>query len=137
MAGLTPKQSAFVLEFLIDLNATQAAIRAGYSAKTAQEQSSRLLSNVMVQEVIQAAQDKRAIKLELDADWVLGKIKTDVLRNSDEENYNSPNLLKGCELLGKHLKLFTDKVEHSGGIDLSSVSDTGLEAMKVALESNG
>ena len=47
--NLTPKQQRFVDEYLIDLNATQAAIRAGYSPKTAQEQSSRLLSNVMVQ----------------------------------------------------------------------------------------
>ena len=112
--SLTNKQSLFVKEYLIDLNATQAAIRAGYSAKTAQEQSSRLLSNVMVQEATQKAQEERAERLELDADWVLGKIKTDVLRNSDEENYNSPNLLKGCELLGKHLKLFTDRTESSG-----------------------
>ena len=43
--GLTPRQARFVDEYLIDLNATQAAIRAGYSAKTAQPQSSRLLSS--------------------------------------------------------------------------------------------
>jgi len=49
---LTPKQQAFVAEYIVDKNATQAAIRAGYSAKTAQEQSSRLLSNVMVQAAI-------------------------------------------------------------------------------------
>jgi len=45
---LTPRQESFCREYLVDLNATQAAIRAGYSPKTAQEQSSRLLSNVMV-----------------------------------------------------------------------------------------
>lgn len=49
---LTNKQKRFVYEYLIDSNGTQAAIRAGYSEKTAQEQSSRLLSNVMVQEII-------------------------------------------------------------------------------------
>jgi phage terminase small subunit len=49
MAKLTPKQLRFVDEYLVDLNATQAAIRAGYSAKTANEQGARLLSNVMVQ----------------------------------------------------------------------------------------
>lgn len=59
---LTDKQQKFVDEYLIDLNATQAAIRAGYSVKTAQEQSSRLLSNVMVQQAIaehMAARSKR------------------------------------------------------------------------------
>ena len=112
--SLTDKQALFVKEYLIDLNATQAAIRAGYSAKTAASIGQENLIKPDIQEAIQKAQDKRADKLELDADWVLGKIKTDVLRNSDEANYNSPNLLKGCELLGKHLKLFTDKHEHSG-----------------------
>jgi phage terminase small subunit len=55
-AALTPKQEQFVAEYLIDLNATQAAIRAGYSPKTAQEQASRLLSNVMVMNL---AREKR------------------------------------------------------------------------------
>ena len=50
--GLTPRQARFVDEYLIDLNATQAAIRAGYSAKTAQPQSSRLLSKVIVRAAI-------------------------------------------------------------------------------------
>lgn len=59
MKKLTDKQQAFIDEYLIDLNATQAAIRAGYSEKTAQEQSSRLLSNVKVQNAIQKAQQKR------------------------------------------------------------------------------
>ncbi|MGE9266402.1 terminase small subunit, partial [Escherichia coli] len=52
MAALSEKQRRFVAEYLIDLNGTQAAIRAGYSAKTAQEQSSRLLSNVMIAHAI-------------------------------------------------------------------------------------
>lgn len=57
---LTPRQQRFVDEYLIDLNATQAAIRAGYSERTAQEQSSRLLSNAMVQQAIQQAQQARS-----------------------------------------------------------------------------
>ena len=48
MAGLTPKQTRFVDEYLVDLNATQAATRAGYSAKTANEQGSRLLAKVAI-----------------------------------------------------------------------------------------
>jgi phage terminase small subunit len=46
---LTPKQERFCQEYIIDLNATQAAIRVGYSEKTAQQQSSRLLLNVVIQ----------------------------------------------------------------------------------------
>ncbi|MNC39968.1 Terminase small subunit [compost metagenome] len=69
--ALTAKQQLFVKEYLIDLNATQAAIRAGYSAKTAEQQASRLLSNVKVQEAIQKAMSKRAEKVEIKAERVL------------------------------------------------------------------
>ena len=53
---MTPKQERFVQEYMLDLNATQAAIRAGYSAHTADVQGPRLLGNVGVAEAIQAAQ---------------------------------------------------------------------------------
>ncbi|CQR51464.1 terminase small subunit [Paenibacillus riograndensis] len=69
--ALTPKQKLFVQEYLIDLNATQAAIRAGYSPKTAEQQASRLLSNVKVQEAIREAQSHRAARTEITADMVL------------------------------------------------------------------
>jgi phage terminase small subunit len=71
---LTPKQARFVAEYLIDLNATQAAIRAGYSAKTAEQQGPRLLGNVGVQSAIAEAQQARAERLEVDADWVLTRL---------------------------------------------------------------
>ena len=71
MANLTPKQQRFVEEYLIGLNATQAAIRAGYSEKTAQEQSSRLLPNVMVQEAVQKAKNKLSERTELTVDMVV------------------------------------------------------------------
>jgi phage terminase small subunit len=60
MTDLTPKQARFVDEYLVDLNATQAAIRAGYSAKTAQPASSRLLSDVMVAAAIAERREKLA-----------------------------------------------------------------------------
>lgn len=71
---LTDKQRRFVEEYLIDLNATQAAIRAGYSKKTAQEQSSRLLSNVMVQDAISQAMKNRSIRTEITQDMVLEEL---------------------------------------------------------------
>jgi phage terminase small subunit len=72
--ALTPKQERFVQEYLIDLNATQAAIRAGYSAKTANEQGSRLLTNVSVRSAIEAAQQKRADRTEITQDRVLQEL---------------------------------------------------------------
>lgn len=68
---LTPKQSRFVAEYLVDLNATQAAIRSGYSAKTAPEQASRLLSNVKVSDAVQAAMQARSQRTEITQDMVL------------------------------------------------------------------
>lgn len=68
---MTPKQEAFVREYLIDLNATQAAIRAGYSAKTAMEQGYQLLRKTSVAEAIAAAQAVRAEKTQIDAEWLL------------------------------------------------------------------
>lgn len=64
---LTAKQERFVSEYLIDLNATQAAIRAGYSEKTAAEQASRLLTIVKVQQAVSDAQNRVAEKAEWSA----------------------------------------------------------------------
>jgi phage terminase small subunit len=65
MADLTAKQARFVAEYLIDLNATQAAIRAGYSAKTANREGSRLLSKVDIADAIAAMRAKIAKKVEV------------------------------------------------------------------------
>lgn len=74
MAGLTPRQQAFVAEYLIDLNATQAAIRAGYSKKTAYSQGQRLLKYAEVQDAIVKAQATRSTKTGIDAAWVLTRL---------------------------------------------------------------
>ncbi len=71
---MTPKQTRFVQEYLIDLNATQAAIRAGYSAKTATEQGSRLLTNVKVQAAVQEAQAATAERTEVTVDRVVNEL---------------------------------------------------------------
>lgn len=72
--ALTPKQERFVAEYLVDLNATQAAIRAGYSAKTAQEQGSRLLSNVMVAAAIKAKQVELAAKHDVTVERIIAEL---------------------------------------------------------------
>lgn len=70
-AKLTEKQQRFVEEYLIDLNATQAAIRAGYSAKTADQQGSRLLANVKVQQAISVAMAERSKRTGINQDRVV------------------------------------------------------------------
>jgi len=74
MAKLTDKQELFAREYLKDLNATQAAIRAGYSEKTAQAQSSRLLSNVMVQSRIAELKIERNEEVGINAAYVLRRL---------------------------------------------------------------
>ena len=68
---LTEKQKKFISEYLIDLNATQAAIRAGYSEKTAKEGGYENLTKPHIQEAIQKAQFERNERLKIDADYVL------------------------------------------------------------------
>lgn len=71
---MTRKQDRFVKEYLIDLNATQAAIRAGYSPKTANEQGARLLANVSVQEAIAKAMADRSKRTGISQDRVIQEL---------------------------------------------------------------
>lgn len=68
---MTKKQKRFVEEYLIDLNATQAAIRAGYSPKTANEQASRMLVNVSIQSLIAQAMAERSKRTGINQDRVI------------------------------------------------------------------
>lgn len=150
---LSPKQQRFVAEYLKDSNATQAAIRAGYSRKTAKSQGARLLTNVDIAQAV----TKRVEQVGITADVVLGELlriaRADIgqaygkdgrllaLKDMPEdvrraisgidveeifEGYGDErkpvgNLVKlrfwdkprTLELLGKHLKLFTEKFEHT------------------------
>jgi phage terminase small subunit len=147
--NLSDKQARFAAEYLIDLNATQAAVRAGYSEKTAESQGCRMLKNVKVAAVIQENMNKRAARIEITADKVLQEIaKLSFANLQDFYNENGSlkeihslprdvaaalsstkiNLTEACavqeiklhdkkgslELLGRHLKLFTDKTELTG-----------------------
>ena len=105
----TPKQARFVSEYLIDLNATQAAVRAGYSKKTADRIGPELLGKTCVSAAIKAAQKKRAAKSERTALDVLRDIQA-VTREARGAGSHGV-ALKGLELEGKHLGMFTDKVD--------------------------
>jgi phage terminase small subunit len=74
MSTLNARQQAFVAEYLIDLNATQAAIRAGYSAKTAPQAASRLLTNVEISKLVNRTQSERAEKLEITAASITARL---------------------------------------------------------------
>lgn len=117
--ALTAKQQMFVKEYLVDLNATQAAIRAGYSVKTAGQIGDEILKKPEIAAAVQAGMDARSQRTEITADYVLDTIRKTIERCQSAEEYQPAAVLKGAELLGKHLKLFTDKLEHSGGVTVN------------------
>lgn len=84
MTKLTAKQKRFCDEYLIDLNATQAAIRAGYSPKTACEQASRLLANVKIQNEIAIEMAERSKRTGINQDRVLMEIAKMAFVNIDD-----------------------------------------------------
>lgn len=91
--ALTGKQQRFVEEYLVDLNATQAAIRAGYSEKTAYSQGQRLLKNVEVGKMIGEAKEERAAETGIDARWVLQRLGMEVEADLADIYDESGNLL--------------------------------------------
>jgi len=90
---LTPKQARFIDEYLKDLNATQAAIRAGYSPKTAQEISSETLSKPIIQEAVQKRRNELSAKAQMDQEWVLNNYKKLVDYTLEEIYDDDGNLL--------------------------------------------
>lgn len=130
--ALTPRQKRFVDEYLIDLNGTQAAIRAGYSQKTACAIGVENLRKPSIRKIIDAEMAGRAERTKVSQDYVITGVvdiierciqASPVLDRSGNQifvegpdgqvaaayEFDAKNALKGYELLGKHLKLFTDK----------------------------
>lgn len=74
MAKLTPKQLAFVREYQVDYNGTQAAIRAGYSENTARHQAYRLLVNDHIRAEIDQRRDKREERVNIEVDVIVAQL---------------------------------------------------------------
>jgi phage terminase small subunit len=128
---MTPKQKRFIAEYSIDLNATRAAIRAGYSKRSAAQIGERLLRNVEISTAVQKANDKILTKAELTAEEVIQRIWDNVKRCEDPNDYQPFAVFKGLELLGKHLGLFTNKIEHSSSF---SIKDAVMEGWERVIE---
>lgn len=106
---LTPKQQAFVREYLIDLNASAAAKRAGYSKNRHMEIGWQLLQKTTVQAAIQAEQEARAKRTEITQDYVLTEIKEvfeDAKKQAEDGMIDRTNALKALEMLAKHVGLY-------------------------------
>jgi len=157
---LTPKQERFVAEYLKDLNATQAAIRAGYSEKTAKQQGSENLTKPDIAAAVEAGKARQLASADLTAARVLEELRrlalVDMRSFFDERGNLKPiqeltseqgsalasfevikknaaagdgvvdtihkfkvwDKTKALEGLAKHFGLLTEKIEHSGGLDI-------------------
>lgn len=136
------KQKRFCEEYLVDCNATQAAIRTGYSKKTARAVGQRLLTNVDIKKYID--EQLKQIKTEkiADAQEVLEYL-TSVMRGEQKEqvalltgegvqdlvqkDVSAKDRLKAAELIGKRYALFTEKVELQGETTVQIVDDIPVE----------
>jgi phage terminase small subunit len=168
--SLNARQQLFVQEYLVDLNATQAAIRAGYSARTAEQQGPRLLQQPTIKAAVEEAMAARVERIQVTADSVIEELAkigfSDIrrmfsaagsLRRIEDLDDNAAAALSSVEVvtrkvpggedaevehvakiklwdkrqalvdLGKHLGLFKEQIEHSGGITVEIVRLGGDE----------
>jgi hypothetical protein len=120
-SGLTPKQRRFVDEYLVDLNATQAAIRAGYSPRTANEQGARLLANASVAAAARSAQLARSERLQLTQDHVLRGLHREATWMGDGSSHSARVAAWG--LIAKHLGMLDRRQEAAEQFFTISISN--------------
>jgi phage terminase small subunit len=162
---MTPKQERFVAEYLVDLNATQAAIRCGYSEKTASSQGERLLRNAEIASAVAKSTQAQLQTVAVTAERVKARLAalafSDIRGFYDEAGNLKPlkdltedqaaaiagfeiikknaaagdgvvdtvhkikiaDQLKALEMLAKHFGLLTEKVEHSGALEIKWASE--------------
>jgi len=112
---LTPKQAMFVKQYLIDLNATDAARRSGYSEDSAENIGWENVRKPLIRAAIDKGMAKRNRKADVDALFIIEELKNRAIGYKT----SSPNAsVRSLELLGKHGGMFTDKIEHGGRVEM-------------------
>jgi phage terminase small subunit len=152
---ITPRQRRFVEEYLVDLNATQAAVRAGFAKKTAYSSGPRLLANVGVANAIAAAKQARSEVTAIDSAWVLRQavqvyqrcvqeirpvLHPKTRKQSMDENgnvlftFNAAAASRALELIGKHVEVgaFEEKLAVSGSLSVAERLMAGRARVRMA-----
>lgn len=111
---LTEKEAAFVREYLVDKNATQAATRAGYSPRSAGKHAHDMLQRPVIKAALTRELKAQAARTLITADKVLLDIQKFGDSAAKVGEYHAA--IRSRELLGKHYKLFTEKHEHGGQV---------------------
>lgn len=134
-SSLTPKQQRFVEEYLVDLNATGAAIRAGYAESGAHVEGARLLKNAKVAEAVAKARAERSERTRIDAEWVL--MAQQGLYAAAKHDGTASALNVAARVLrdiGEHLGMYVEKHEHkhSGSLSQPEREQRVLSLVKAA-----
>lgn len=119
---MNTKQQRFADEYLKDYNATQAAIRSGYSRRTAEQIGFQLLKKTSVADYVKSRCQTIADKLGIDAEYVLSNLKQiGQLTKPTRQEANPAVSLKAFEFLGKHLRLFEENDKKQSNITINVV----------------
>lgn len=116
---MTDKQQMFCIEYLKDLNATQAAIRAGYSERTAKQMGTENLAKPIIAEYIEAKKAERSKAVQIDAEWLLRELTVQYMKAQDADKDSAA--LRALELIGKHCNVsaFKERLELSGELAMT------------------
>tara|TARA_Y100001963_G_C6742158_1_gene429557 strand:+ start:1004 stop:1531 length:528 start_codon:yes stop_codon:yes gene_type:complete len=132
---LTNKQQKFCEEYIIDLNATQAAIRAGYSKKTARSQGQRLLTNVDISDFVQKLRNEASERNKITIDECVSLL-TSMARFDIADCYNEDGTLKPIHEIPKETRLAIEAldVEERNGLELNegSISTATIKKLKTS-----
>lgn len=134
MSKLSPKQARFVAEYLKDQNATQAAIRAGYSKGTAKQQGSRLLTNAAVGAEVNKRMQRVAVRSEITAESLAAEFEE--ARQLARRKGQAAAMVAATTGKGKLSGLLVERHKHSGAIgtyDLTKLSDDELDRLESIL----
>ena len=115
---LTPRQEKFCAEYAVEPNGQQAAVRAGYAPHAARITASQILTRPNIQERLRQINAPRLRKLEITAERVLAQT-AGIAFNETDARVRHFDQIEALKLLGKHLKLFTDKIDLTVDINIA------------------